>query len=77
VLVYPNPATDFIHVDIKGAREPLSITLLNQGGQMMTNKMSQNDRVILNTRNMPNGLYSLVITNSALQKEIHQIAIKH
>lgn len=77
ILVYPNPATDYVHVDVKDSVSPVSISLVNQQGNILIMKMSHNDNVVLNTQHIPNGFYSIIITNEDYQKEVHKIIIQH
>lgn len=77
VKVYPNPATDYLHIDIKGSLSPISLTLITETGAIVKFTMNQNDNTIMYTRDLPNGIYHLVATNNAGHKEFHKVVVKH
>ncbi|MBE9480327.1 MAG: T9SS type A sorting domain-containing protein [Bacteroidetes bacterium] len=73
VLIYPNPATDFIN--ISSTSEINSVKLINYIGQTIHNKIVKNQKVRINTADYNAGIYFLQIkTNNTLVTK--QIIIK-
>lgn len=65
VVVYPNPASDFINIFITGVDNNLiNAKLFNNTGQTMINKKLQNGISQLNISNLPSGIYHLRIINN-------------
>lgn len=65
VLVYPNPARDFINVNVTGAdNKGTMVQLFNGVGQVMLNKTLQNGTTQLDISRMASGIYQLKLVNS-------------
>lgn len=65
VLVYPNPAQDFINVNIAGVDNKVTMAqLFNEVGQVMLNKTLQNGTTQLDISRMAPGVYQLKLINS-------------
>ncbi len=74
--IYPNPATDFIHVEMENNTEPVSISLVNMQGNILQSIMSQNNKVTLHTKNIPSGIYNIVITKANANKQFYKVQIQ-
>ncbi|MFA8434554.1 MAG: endonuclease [Marinifilaceae bacterium] len=57
--MYPNPATNFVNLDLPG-REAKHIKLLNTHGQIIKS-IKANEKLKLNIQNLPSGLYFITI----------------
>lgn len=55
--VYPNPASDFLHV--KGLKEGESYTIINQVGQTVQSGVISQQEIVLNE--LPNGIYFIQV----------------
>lgn len=65
VLVYPNPANDFVNVNITGTDNKATVAqLYNGAGQAILNKTLQIGTTQLDISNMPAGNYHLKLMNS-------------
>jgi hypothetical protein len=78
-IVYPNPATEFVHIlyhDISGTIKP---TIMTMDGKIVKhfNDASQSDgQININIESIPAGLYLLVLQNSDTgEKSIHKLQI--
>lgn len=59
--VYPNPATDMIHIDVIGTlRQEAKIQLVNVVGQTVYTLTTQKQNISIPTTGLPNGIYTLV-----------------
>lgn len=67
ILTYPNPASDFIHVENKtGYVQQLSI--VNQFGQIvLTDLVKNNDAHVINISNINSGLYYIIVKSGEEQ----------
>lgn len=77
VHVYPNPADMALHVDVKGQKGMVLLALVNADGRIVKTVVNQNDSSIIDTSRLPDGYYSLVMTNADGHKEFHKILVKH
>ncbi len=65
VMAYPNPARNFINVNITGAdNKGTMVQLFNTAGQVMLNKTLQNGTTQLDISRMASGVYQLRLVNS-------------
>lgn len=66
ILVYPNPATDFINVNISGAdNKGTTAQLFNSVGQAINNITLPNGTTQLDISRMSSGIYQLKLMNSS------------
>ena len=65
VAVYPNPATDYITIDLKNIRNQTSIVRLTDltGKVVYQNEVSETSNLIISTSGISKGVYILNITN--------------
>lgn len=71
VLVYPNPARDFLFIENINERENLELLLYNMNGQLILSQKMGIERSKLSMANLSKGLYQLVVTdyNAVLVRE--------
>lgn len=73
--VYPNPAKDYINVDILGyLTETSNIQLINLVGQVVYANNSKDLKVKINTTNLASGVYTLIYT-SGDSKKVEKVVI--
>jgi len=60
VLVYPNPAKDYLNVDL-GSETAKSIQLFNVLGKLVYESNDVNGLVVINKNKLPQGMYTLVV----------------
>jgi hypothetical protein len=71
VFVYPNPARDFLNVNIVGADfKGTNATLLNQLGQAVLSKNLPNGSNLLDISTIDPGVYMLMLVNSTNTEKI-------
>lgn len=64
VSVYPNPATDFVTIDMRRSPAPIvSITVLNMLGQQVAEKAVSSGLEQFDIRNLPEGTYLLLLND--------------
>jgi len=77
IIVYPNPATSKVNVELTGYGSSATLTLFNVVGQVLTSETISLDPgksiVKLDLRSYPDGLYFIQV-NSAKSKEIIRIS---
>jgi hypothetical protein len=69
--VYPNPATDFVNLALKGGMH--SITIFNQFGQEVVNMSNINSNFQLDVSALARGTYTLRVSND--QSVQHKIIV--
>ncbi|UTW61149.1 YHYH protein [bacterium SCSIO 12741] len=78
ILIYPNPATDFIAVQALGnlVKEEIKISLFSMDGRLVQSKIIQPGSTInyLDTRTCYNGEYLIRVERSG-QSQVHRIVI--
>jgi len=59
--VYPNPATDILHIDVSGrtVNRPLKLTITNMVGALSQVRIFNSDNTSINTSGLPAGIYIL------------------
>lgn len=57
VKVFPNPASDKLHIEIEGMYAPYSVTLVNSLGSLVKQVKSEAENVQLDVSELPAGLY--------------------
>lgn len=64
MLLFPNPSTDIIHIDVKNVKVK-NVAIYNLLGQKMTQEMVQEtaEMISLNVENYPAGIYLVQLTN--------------
>lgn len=67
--VYPNPASDQIHVSLSATvGKEATISLVNALGQTVYTRQTREQQVTISTRNLPEGLYTLIYTVGGSRK---------
>ncbi len=71
ISVYPNPATDFITIDIKNSDNG-NVQIIDITGTVIYSTVIKNHSAVLNIKNQPAGMYFVKITtnNNSVVKEI-------
>jgi hypothetical protein len=69
VAVYPNPVTDVLSIQTKG-EQTLSFVLTDGSGKEVLSARSNDKEIILNTANLPSGIYSLIVTDANTSKTV-------
>jgi len=77
ISVYPNPASDVIYLDIDdgGSNYTRIVTLYNLLGRQMLRQEVESNRI--NVAHMPDGIYSLVLTQDNRPEFVSRILIAH
>jgi len=58
IRIYPNPATDFIYIQLEGdLRFPMTLRLINCSGSMVKEFAVRNKQSVLSVSDLPSGLY--------------------
>lgn len=76
--VYPNPANDVLNVeftDIK--KENIVLSIMDVQGKIVKKIIVQNSKEIIETRDLENGAYSVVITENQKMLSIKKIVVQH
>ncbi len=76
LLVYPNPASDQLHVVYHGTR-PLDYTFLNAMGQVTSEGSISADNGLISTAELPNGIYFLTLKDNKQLVQQQKIIIQH
>jgi hypothetical protein len=71
ILIYPNPATDVITIEM-GNTEPATIEILDITGKVVLIRNNQAQHATIDINNLPNGIY-LVRVRSASQMAVQKI----
>ena len=63
IVVYPNPASYEVNIEIDGSIDELngSLLLIDQGGRLLISQVQISTRNILNLYNYPRGVYFIVL----------------
>ncbi len=85
--VYPNPATDVLHVNLQSSDKQTfsmieettyQIRLFSGQGNLVKQMSAKGGDVQLDVSNLPNGYYYLhIYTGKESEPEIHKIVVKH
>ncbi len=81
MVVYPNPATDFVRIELIEAPEaPVEISILNDKGQLIHKTthttFRKNEYKELNTLNYPAGVYVIRLISGNLQQSAQFIRVQ-
>ena len=78
VKVYPNPAIDEIHFDIENnSRQPQTILLRDVSGRMIYEALFTENEVVVNSTEIPNGMYLYTILFTDKKPLQGKIIIQH
>lgn len=79
INVYPNPASDMATIALQSPNTNKTITLKNILGAIVytENTTSSNDKIIVNTKDLIDGIYFLTITSNGLVVATKKLIIKH
>jgi hypothetical protein len=76
VLIYPNPATDVINVNIAGYTRAAEVLLLNGIGQIITKQRMQNGSNRLIVDKLAAGSYFVVVVEDDGNRQTYKVQIK-
>lgn len=77
VRIYPNPATDFVHVDFsQKPAQPVSVELMNILGQKVYQATTNNQHIQINTQSVAPGVYTLLIKNGIGNIKAQKVVIR-
>ena len=68
VKIYPNPASDFLFLDIENSKDPnIQISIYDISGKLISKEtyVAQNNHIGINTQQWQTGSYLLQLSNSA------------
>jgi hypothetical protein len=75
ISVYPNPAKNFIQLDVLGSiNSEANIQLVNVLGQTVYTTTSRKQSITISTQNIANGIYTLIY-NSGDSKKMEKVVI--
>lgn len=77
IHVFPNPADTVLHIQCQGFKGLVMFALINSEGRMVRRQVNNNNNMQLDVKNLPNGIYSLVMNNADGHKEVFQVMIQH
>jgi len=69
ILLYPNPATESINLQIPASLLGQTYEIYNIAGQFVKNGILLGNYHVINLETMPQGFYLLLIDNGAYQKK--------
>lgn len=72
--LYPNPANDFVTLEIKASSPNSEIYIFDAIGNLIFTKKTKEDKIIINTTDFSKGIYFLTIENNG-QKFSRKLAI--
>ncbi len=72
VRVYPNPASDELHIE--GVGSEAAITICNQVGQVVYSVQKAAPNTTLPIRNLPPGMYMVRVTDSGGNATVHKVS---
>jgi hypothetical protein len=62
IFIYPNPARDFLNIDLKGLNAPLEFVIISMEGKVVLESVMMSDSPVINISALEEGLYLLSIT---------------
>ncbi len=77
IAITPNPATNFINIDLGKSQYSLDLEIVNSAGQTMMSLQSIKDSRRISTANLPSGLYFVILSNKNGIMESKKITIIH
>jgi hypothetical protein len=65
IQLFPNPACNFVQIDLREMDQPVRVDLFHQNGQMVRSFSSNGEKIFQLQRNqLPAGIYFVVVTKS-------------
>ncbi len=77
VQIFPNPASDAIHISTQGLKGLVMFALISSEGRIVRTAINHQHEMIMDTKSLAEGAYNLVMNNADGRKEVHRIIIKH
>ncbi len=76
IEVFPNPAKDFIHLEVENTQAKLKYELSNSYGQLIQQRDISNNHEIINLTELQKGIYFVCIRNTANKILVYKKIIK-
>jgi hypothetical protein len=77
LLVYPNPASNVLNVNLSGFAGTINGKLYNNVGQLISSKLLQNGTNSISVDRLPAGTYALVVSEQNGQQQVYKVQIAH
>lgn len=77
LLVYPNPASSILNVNLSGFAGSINGKLYNNVGQLISSKQLLNGTNSIAVDRLPSGTYALVVSESNGQQQVYKVQIVH
>jgi Secretion system C-terminal sorting domain len=77
LLVYPNPASSILNVNLSGFTGAINGKLYNNVGQLISSKLLLNGTNNIVVDRLPSGTYALVVSESNGQQQVYKVQIVH
>jgi hypothetical protein len=68
LLIYPNPATDFVTIELRAFTSPIKIEIIDLTGQIVYSEYTTNPQTRINCNSWAKGIYFIKATGSEFQK---------
>ncbi len=75
LLIYPNPTDNFLFINCNKCNQPITIEIQSLNGEILLNKLLNNENINEIEHNLPSGIYLLIITtgNSKIVRKLNVI----
>jgi len=77
LLVYPNPASSILNVNLSGFTGTINGKLYNNTGQLISSKQLLNGTNSIAVDRLPSGTYALVVYEQNGQQQVYKVQISH
>lgn len=77
IHIFPNPASDAIHISTQGLKGLVMFALISSEGRIVRTAINHQQEMVMDTKSLAEDVYNLVMTNADGRKEVHRIIIKH
>jgi len=75
ISVYPNPASDQIHISVSGiSGKEATVSLVNALGQIVYTRQTREQQILVPTGHLPAGIYSLIY-NAGDSRKVEKVVI--
>jgi Secretion system C-terminal sorting domain len=77
LLIYPNPASSLVNVNLSGYTGTVSGKLYNNLGQLMLTRVLLNGTNSIATERLANGTYALIVGEEKGEQQVYKIQVAH
>jgi|YNPMSStandDraft_1061717.scaffolds.fasta_scaffold00925_8 hypothetical protein len=77
IKIFPNPANNYLQINFEKAIQDANISLYNTIGQKVLQANNINNNIIINVKNIPEGLYMIKINIKGETEYSQKILILH